>query len=277
LPTANSTVSNIITLSVTASDNISTPSVQFKLDGTNIGDKLIAVPYTTTWDTTQSTNGKHVLTAVASDVAGNISTSSSVTVIVSNTSPQKASSGGGSSNPTISVPQPATQKESTFKATQVVAEEISNYSTDVVTREKLVSTVVDKKIINRLKGQILLQVQSRGEAWYVNPKDSKRYYLANGEAAFQMLRKFGLGITNADLNKISLDTATNKISSALANRLKGQILLQVQSRGEAWYVNPKDSKRYYLANGEAAFQIMRFLSLGITNINLRKINVGEIK
>ncbi len=65
-------------------------------------------------------------------------------------------------------------------------------------------------------------------------------------------------------------------SGLLANALKGRIVLQVESRGEAWYIYPKDGKRYYLANGEAAYQIMRYLSLGIANEHLRMIGVGDI-
>ena len=64
-------------------------------------------------------------------------------------------------------------------------------------------------------------------------------------------------------------------SSSLINRLKGRILIQTEKRGQAWYINPVDGKRYYLANGEAAYQIMRYLSLGINNDNIRKIKVGE--
>jgi hypothetical protein len=58
---------------------------------------------------------------------------------------------------------------------------------------------------------------------------------------------------------------------SLANRLKGNILLQVESRGEAWYVNPVDGKRYYMKNGIVAYQMMRYMSLGISNIDLAKI------
>ena len=61
----------------------------------------------------------------------------------------------------------------------------------------------------------------------------------------------------------------------LINRLKGRIALQVESHGEAWYINPTDGKRYYLGDGNTAYNVMRFLSLGITNDNLRKIQVGE--
>ena len=63
----------------------------------------------------------------------------------------------------------------------------------------------------------------------------------------------------------------------LVNRLKGKILLQVESRGEAWYVNPKDGKRYYMKDGDAAYQIMRFLSLGITNADIQKMPIGTLR
>ena len=61
-------------------------------------------------------------------------------------------------------------------------------------------------------------------------------------------------------------------NNSLVNRLRGQILLQVESRGEAWYINPDDGKRYYMPDGPSAYQIMRFLSLGITNSDLSKIS-----
>jgi len=57
--------------------------------------------------------------------------------------------------------------------------------------------------------------------------------------------------------------------------LEGKILLQVESRGEAWYIH--EGKRYYMKNGQQAYEIMRFLLLGITNSDLRQIPVGEIK
>lgn len=178
-----------------------------------------------------------------------------------------------------------------------------------------------------LKGYILLQVESHGEAWYVNPVDFKRYYMKDGAVAYEMMRSFGLGIANTDLTKIPVgietrfqDTDTDgdglpdkleeglgtnarnadsdgdgfndstevlgnfnplgsgslKMDTNLANRLKGKILLQVQSKGEAWYINPKDNKRYYMKDGGAAYQIMRYLSLGITNSNLDLLTIGTI-
>ncbi len=62
--------------------------------------------------------------------------------------------------------------------------------------------LVDQKFTNRFLGRILLQAQGRGEAWYVSPVDAKRYYLGLPEDAYQLMRKLGLGATNADLAKI---------------------------------------------------------------------------
>jgi len=72
-----------------------------------------------------------------------------------------------------------------------------------------------------------------------------------------------------------LGTGKLTYDNKLLSRLKGRIVLQVESRGEAWYINPADGKRYYMKDGDAAYQIMRFLSLGITNENIRKINIGD--
>ncbi|HJN85013.1 MAG TPA: hypothetical protein QF873_01685 [Patescibacteria group bacterium] len=60
-------------------------------------------------------------------------------------------------------------------------------------------------------------------------------------------------------------------SASLVKRLLGRIVLQVEKNGEAWYINPSDGKRYYMPNGNAAYDIMRFLGLGITNNDLSTI------
>lgn len=180
-------------------------------------------------------------------------------------------------------------------------------------------------------GRVLLQVEQRGEAWYVDPVTETRYYLKDGPAAYEALRTFGLGITTSDLHGIPIgydervdigsdffssadtdnDGLTNRFenaigtfsndadsdddgytdgeeiksgnnplgskkhakNSALVNRLSGRILLQVEDHGEAWYVNPVDGKRYYMTDGPAAYSIMRYLSLGITDADLDPIPV----
>jgi len=68
-----------------------------------------------------------------------------------------------------------------------------------------------------------------------------------------------------------LGPGTQAININFTKRFLGRIFLQVQSHGEAWYINPKDSKRYYLGQKEDAFAIMRELGLGINNSNLGTI------
>lgn len=132
----------------------------------------------------------------------------------------------------------------------------------------------DPALITRMKGRILLQTESHGEAWYVHPTTGKRHYMKDGSVAYQMMRNFGLGIKNADLAKIPTSNDTFQLPSSM-KALKGKILLQVDERGEAWYVHPDTGKRYYMKDGNAAYQLMRLYSLGISNDNLGKIPSGE--
>ena len=57
---------------------------------------------------------------------------------------------------------------------------------------------------SRLSGRILLRPESHGEAYYVNPVDLKMHYLGRPLDAFEIMRELGLGITNADLEKIPI-------------------------------------------------------------------------
>jgi len=137
------------------------------------------------------------------------------------------------------------------------------------------NTEADSNIVNRLKGYILLQAESHGEAWYINPTNGKRYYMKDGATAYQMLRNFGLGITDANLVKIPVDGDNEKYPSSV-NQLLGRIMLQVEQHGEAWYLYPKTRKRYYMKDGDTAYQMMRNFGLGITNADLNKIPIGNM-
>ncbi len=143
--------------------------------------------------------------------------------------------------------------------------------------------VVDSVLTERMKGRILLQVEDGGQAWYVNPVSGKRMYLPNGLAAYNLMRLNSLGIEDAELAKIPLvDSEQSMLSStsvcktnALGNRLKGRILLQVQQSGKAWYIHPEKCRRIYLKDGDSAYKAMRLLSLGIKNVEISKIAIGE--
>ncbi|MBW8865161.1 MAG: hypothetical protein JF609_09625 [Verrucomicrobia bacterium] len=85
LPLNGATViGSAVLVSANASDNIGVTTVQFKLDGANVGSAFTVAPYSGTLDTTAIVNGPHTLTAVASDAAGNQTTATPVNIIVSN-------------------------------------------------------------------------------------------------------------------------------------------------------------------------------------------------
>jgi hypothetical protein len=89
-PTAGTTVSDLVTVSAQAADEVGVTSVQFQLDGTDLGAAVTATPYSVTWDPATATDGAHELTAIASDAAGNTRTSSPVTVTVQHAAPPGA-------------------------------------------------------------------------------------------------------------------------------------------------------------------------------------------
>lgn len=182
--------------------------------------------------------------------------------------------------------------------------------------------IKNNKLYDSLKGKIVLKVEARGEAYYVDPKTKNMYYMARGEDAYRIMREKGKGITNADLERVPIgladgsgvdtdgDGLSDSLETAIGTALdkkdsdgdgygdkaeilsgyspkeknkampndkkfsteqKGSIFLQVQGKGEAWYVNPADGKRYFLGRPEDAYNIMRKLGLGISNSNFSSL------
>lgn len=186
----------------------------------------------------------------------------------------------------------------------------------------------DANILKNVTGQILIQVEDHGRAWYVSAVDKSRYYLGSPTNAFSVMSLIGLGIKNERLFKIpvgllegSLTEDIDSDGDGLSDRLEealltdkhnpdtdgdgyddkteilngydpngpgkmpfdasvlraslGHIFIQVETNGEAWYVEPRVKKRYYLGRPNEALAIMREFGLGITNEDLNKIPVGQ--
>ena len=101
-PLVGATISGTIALTANATDNVGVAKVQFAVDGTNVGSSVTTVPYTYSLNTATLTNGNHTFTAVATDTSGNVTTSTPVTITVSNTS----GNGGANVPPTVSITSP---------------------------------------------------------------------------------------------------------------------------------------------------------------------------
>ncbi len=71
-----------------------------------------------------------------------------------------------------------------------------------------------------------------------------------------------------------LTTKKNKLDTNFTEQNLGKIFIQTEQNGEAWYIYPQDKKRYYLGNPTFALQIMKELSLGITDNDIKKIQVA---
>jgi len=133
----------------------------------------------------------------------------------------------------------------------------------VVAEERSLVSWIDTSMTSRLSGKILLQVEKNGEAWYIYPVNKKKYYLGRPSDAFNVMRRLGLGATHQYISSHTI----------FPDSVLGKILLDVEKNGEAYYIYPVNKKKYYLGRPQDAFNIMRSLGLGITNVNLRKIEV----
>lgn len=121
-------------------------------------------------------------------------------------------------------------------------------------------------LADTLSGRILLQVENRGEAWYVDPVTKQRFFLGRAEDAYTLMRAKGLGIRHSELVQYR--------ASRFPSRLSGRIVLDVESHGEAYYIIPRRLTSVYLGRAQDAYALMRQYGLGITNVNLAQIPVG---
>jgi len=85
-PLASATVSSLVPVNVTATDNVGVARVELRVKGTTVAIDS-AAPYGFTWDSKSVPNGMTSLVAYAFDAAGNATASAPVSVNVANTPP----------------------------------------------------------------------------------------------------------------------------------------------------------------------------------------------
>ncbi|MFZ4648365.1 MAG: transglutaminase-like domain-containing protein [Patescibacteria group bacterium] len=117
-----------------------------------------------------------------------------------------------------------------------------------------------------LSGKIVLQVQDHGQAWYISPINKQRYFLGNSAESLKILTKLGLGISNYDFKAILKSVPT---------RLLGRILIKVEDRGKAYYIDPTNKKMYPLEKPGDVVNLIKSRGLGINNANLAKIVIAK--
>jgi mono/diheme cytochrome c family protein len=83
-PAAAATVTGTVSITATAADAVGVVGVQFFVNGAAAGGEDLTSPYSYSWNTSALTNGTYSLTARARDAAGNMRTSTAVSVTVNN-------------------------------------------------------------------------------------------------------------------------------------------------------------------------------------------------
>src|SRR5213078_4104445 len=97
-PSVGQTVSGMVTIRASASDNVGVTRIDYLQDGQVLG--VLSPPALTfSWDTAAVSNGPHTLTARGYDAAGNVGTSVPVAVTVANADTTK---------PTVAITTPTT-------------------------------------------------------------------------------------------------------------------------------------------------------------------------
>src|SRR5207244_1365722 len=85
-PSSGSSLAGLVSVNVSASDNVGVTKVEWYRNGVLAGSSSTASP-SFSWDTTTSANGSYALQAKAYDAAGHVSTSTPVDVSVQNVPP----------------------------------------------------------------------------------------------------------------------------------------------------------------------------------------------
>ncbi|HWZ44116.1 MAG TPA: alkaline phosphatase family protein [Candidatus Saccharimonadales bacterium] len=83
-PANGATVSGNVTVKATASDNVGVTQIQLLVDGNLVYTTTNSTSLTFGFDTTSVANGSHTLVTKAFDAAGNVGTSATITITVSN-------------------------------------------------------------------------------------------------------------------------------------------------------------------------------------------------
>lgn len=130
-------------------------------------------------------------------------------------------------------------------------------------------TDLEVKQVEKLQGKVLLSVEDKGRMWYVAPTKVDRYEVSQ-ENALNLFRETSLGITNKDLEKIPQAGTTTSIPP-IAKRLTGYFLLQVENRGQTWYV---DSLGYrHKVNIDNIVEVTKESAIGITEKDLSVVPI----
>ncbi|MCK5211361.1 hypothetical protein KAJ89_01540 [Candidatus Parcubacteria bacterium] len=140
----------------------------------------------------------------------------------------------------------------------------------VIERETRLSVEPDEELFSRLKGKILLQVESAGEAWWLNPDDKKRYFLGRPSDTWRMIQSQGIKIVGDELIQYLY------FDKSFPSVMAGRFIINEDDITDVYYVSPENLRGIKLKAAEEAWQAIKEQGLGISNEDIRKLKVAEI-
>lgn len=138
-------------------------------------------------------------------------------------------------------------------------------------REIELSDEVNVDLAERLSGLVLLQIESKGEAWYVFPLDQKRYFLGRPEDALQIVKKLSLQIESDEL----LDYLY--FEKAMPDSILGRFVWTDENPDDLYYFNPKLKKAELVGDASEVLDFLTERGVGVSNQDIRQIEVGLIE
>jgi len=125
----------------------------------------------------------------------------------------------------------------------------------------------DPNVKTRYAGSILIVDNPYAEQyWYLEPETQERLLLKNGVTLSRLLDNYAVEISAADLAKIPSKDKQDNADYNIAHKYRGRF---VKNNAEFWYINPLDSWRYQIQDGEEGFETLQNLAL---NINSEKLS-----
>jgi len=149
------------------------------------------------------------------------------------------------------------------------SEEQQGEARQVIERETRLSVEPDEELFLRLKGKILLQVESAGEAWWLNPDDEKRYFLGRPSDTWRIIQDKGIKIAGDELIQYLY------FDKSFPSTTAGRFIINEDDLMEVYYVLPEKLYGIKLNAAQEAWQVIKDQGLGISNENIRKISVGQ--
>ncbi|MFH0854450.1 MAG: hypothetical protein V1891_03080 [bacterium] len=150
--------------------------------------------------------------------------------------------------------------------------------------EEIFRDASSSKLNNKYKGYVMIRAENKGQLYYISPVSKKAYHIVIPNHTRQLILGAGVGITNENIAKIQVGSACpatipncdfpSKYDQNFANKYKGYIFLQTEEKGEAWYVNPKDGKRYYLGAPENGYNILASTAIGISEKDFAELELA---